>query len=655
MRYTWIRTAIKSLDILRTGDSNRMSRISTRLASGFILGFALIIISSCGGSGGHSESEPQDSAESHAAEPLITSTTGQGLLGPLVGAEVKVYALGDRETPIHSDRTTDADTLSDSGTFSIPLTLLEDDNLYLITVSGGSDIDADDDGIPDESPTENRGTLHLVASGEQLKYREFTVNILTEAVYRKISDTINESTGKDELNELYIHYAGLLLQEDITGDGAIDLTDLLAWNPVTDRDRLMQEWDHVRTCIRDIHADTAESLESEERFNGLFVYRFLYLSEPVEIGPFVVGQLAGDVPLFGSGATMTSGSFSTGYYSESWYTGSLDDNPGLFVTVGDHDADDNSSGDDETGDPGSIDLTRPEYEHFTGGLNLPGTSDKVAVQEHIAFVACGNEGLQIVDAGDPTAPAVIRPTGAPTSMEDIAVFGDHAFIADENAWFVTLDISNLDDPFIVSMWDFPGEAYDVAIDGDYAYMATGISGVKTLDISDPAAPVLAGSGDTPGFALSIALAGDYAYAADVDSGLAVIDIHNPIDPFAIHQLPVEGGCWDVAIFEELAVLAAGSAGLQVVDISTPEAPVIISRITAPQSAYIQIRLHPSGQYAVVRDLTANLEIIDISDPYQPTVVETITVPGGANDFAIAGDFLYITNGQGLLLYRVTGV
>jgi hypothetical protein len=99
----------------------------------------------------------------------VPSVTGQAILGPLAGATVNVYAYNNLATPIHSTTTTDSTLLSEAGRFSVPESLLDDNQLYVVKITGGEDIDADDDGVIDVLPTTNQGSLHLTAMGSQLK------------------------------------------------------------------------------------------------------------------------------------------------------------------------------------------------------------------------------------------------------------------------------------------------------------------------------------------------------------------------------------------------------------------------------------------------------------------------------------------------------
>lgn len=75
-----------------------------------------------------------------------------------------------------------------------------------------------------------------------------------------------------------------------------------------------------------------------------------------------------------------------------------------------------------------------------------------------AFVACGFEGLQIIDVGTPSAPVAVA--------------------------FLTM----------------PGRTTDVAVSRGHAYVANGYSGLKVIDVSAPTRPVEVDCAETPGCA-----------------------------------------------------------------------------------------------------------------------------------------------------------
>ena len=114
-------------------------------------------------------------------------------------------------------------------------------------------------------------------------------------------------------------------------------------------------------------------------------------------------------------------------------------------------------------------------------LNLFGYSEDILVDENrsVAFVACGSEGLKIVDY---------------------------------------TNIANLN---VVGEIKTGGYAYELYYENNKIYMTTKSAGLQIIDVSNVADPKLVGTVDT-NYALGIEVKGNYILLADEEEGLIVI-------------------------------------------------------------------------------------------------------------------------------------
>lgn len=62
----------------------------------------------------------------------------------------------------------------------------------LVTVSGGQDIDVDDDGLLDANPTKNNGVIHGFAKVGDLKNGDVNITVLTDIVYNNVSNLCSD-------------------------------------------------------------------------------------------------------------------------------------------------------------------------------------------------------------------------------------------------------------------------------------------------------------------------------------------------------------------------------------------------------------------------------------------------------------------------------
>lgn len=113
-------------------------------------------------------------------------------------------------------------------------TAVADDQLYLVTVSGGYDEDATDkDGAVDSVGTLVSTPIHAILTGAQIKGKTGKVSLLTEALYQSVAARGDTSAQSSESVTALLNESSALLVDDINGDGSVDYTDVLAWSHFT--------------------------------------------------------------------------------------------------------------------------------------------------------------------------------------------------------------------------------------------------------------------------------------------------------------------------------------------------------------------------------------------------------------------------------------
>ncbi len=179
------------------------------------------------------------------------------LYGPVAGANVTVTELRSASTVVNEAeswadgylRETFGDEQWDSfsallkflfyGVLTPGTGALDDDALYLVTASAGSDVDAGDrNGLPDEVFTPVQGEWRAIMTGAQLKSVGAKVSALTEAAYLWIQPELGS------LDDIQVTYnldrlAQSLLLDDLSGDQRIDAWDLLLWSRSANADALV--------------------------------------------------------------------------------------------------------------------------------------------------------------------------------------------------------------------------------------------------------------------------------------------------------------------------------------------------------------------------------------------------------------------------------
>jgi hypothetical protein len=178
--------------------------------------------------------------------PLLNACLYVELTGSVSGAEVRVTELrsGKQIGGVYTS-TTLADEQQKYGALEwnsfgptlkllllgrteLPVEQFENDKLYLVTASGGVDMDWNDDGVMDDVGTPIDGELYGVYTGSQLKKKGVRLNILTDGIYRLVKGelgALNNTQLRQRLDELASETVG-----DLNKDGKSSYADAISWS-----------------------------------------------------------------------------------------------------------------------------------------------------------------------------------------------------------------------------------------------------------------------------------------------------------------------------------------------------------------------------------------------------------------------------------------
>ncbi|MBL4665965.1 MAG: hypothetical protein JKY04_01210 [Sneathiella sp.] len=189
-------------------------------------------------------------------ELIVFEKAGKAILGPVVNAGVKVFAIGDTTTPIYETRTTNSSDLQLAGLIPLPSNNIVDENtLYLVTVTKGKDIDANDDGVLDTKPTSVNGTFHGIFKGSHILSGNWNVSAVTDAIYYRIKILLEFGASEQSILDEINYRTRLLIGEDITGDNRIDIDDLIQWHPINNKSAFRRSDNQLNNLITKIHSN----------------------------------------------------------------------------------------------------------------------------------------------------------------------------------------------------------------------------------------------------------------------------------------------------------------------------------------------------------------------------------------------------------------
>jgi hypothetical protein len=192
-----------------------------------------------------------------------------------------------------------------------------------------------------------------------------------------------------------------------------------------------------------------------------------------------------------------------------------------------------------------------------GSLAVGGYADKVAAEGTLAMIGTG-EFVTIVDVSDPCRPLARAAWRSQAPVLGLALSQGLGFVACGSQGLVVLNA----DGTVLSALDTPGVAHGVAMSGSIAYVADGPAGIQVVDLHDPRAPLGLATFAAPGPVYAAVASGNDLYVAG-SFGLWRLDVTVPGSAVlrAASAIPSHG--------VSLAVLAPA------VLVADPEAGVLI--------------------------------------------------------------------------------
>jgi hypothetical protein len=307
------------------------------------------------------------------------------------------------------------------------------------------------------------------------------------------------------------------------------------------------------------------------------------------------------------------------------------------------------------------DVTICEHPEKIGFVPLPVGSYDVDVVGDLAYVACGESGLQIVNVHDPENPQYLGSLGVVDPLSiffDIQVVGDLAYMLRANSihgneGVVIANVAYPTAPYLVNTLTVDSDiVYDLCVSGDHLYLGATDKGLLVADVSNIASPAFTSSYVEQDFLpRAVAAAGNYAYVLDSYFGLRVMDITTTPYPTLLSTVDLPGGAFQVVLDGSLAYVADDAGGLQIVDVADPAAAEIIGSILPFGN---QVDVDIQGNHAYLASPTMGLQIVDVTDPTNPVQRGTVNPPGSNTAVAVDGDYAYVASQyDGLQVVNIT--
>jgi len=343
---------------------------------------------------------------------------------------------------------------------------------------------------------------------------------------------------------------------------------------------------------------------------------------------------------------------------------------------------------------------------IVANLPLPGWASDVAISGDLAYVACQDGGLQIVDISNPVSPTLIGSLVTGTKVARVKPFDHYVLMSENGLTLDVVDVQNPSNPVVVGSIKLPGSIQEIAVKDGYAYVADysnwltppprSPGGLRVVDVSDPTNPRLVARSESPEGLRTGLISGDYFFAVS-NKRIGIVDISTPTVPSIVGQWePSDPPIWNAALSGDYLYVTLDDYKLLVLDISDPVHPREVNSIfinargritlagdlliTAHRGLYQQAidivdisapsfprliggahwRSAPSGlaisgKHLFLADWSAGLTVIDISEPHGPHILGSLEIPVDSSPgcLEIIGDFAYLKTGKCLHIIDIS--
>lgn len=312
----------------------------------------------------------------------------------------------------------------------------------------------------------------------------------------------------------------------------------------------------------------------------------------------------------------------------------------------------------------------------------------VAVSSHYAYLACGGDGLRVIDLSSMQMVASIDSLyyGFRTSIS-----GDYVYInyGDPNCPLAAVDVSNPLSPQTVGIYYPPANIINFTILEDRAFVADNTHGIRAVDISNPAAMHEDFAYSRTGIDLGVVVSGDYAYVREYFK-LKIINIADLANPYEVGYFESSWNCRDYNLRGNIAYLLNSSdTALYAVDISNVATPTLLGSYTTPDDVHYTLGLYDHyayitenygirilditnpqsmtqvgyyncelprniltvyDHYLIFNQVDHSVNVLDLTDPVNPAVIESFILEEYPYDAKVVGNLTYIVSPSYLWIY-----
>jgi hypothetical protein len=267
---------------------------------------------------------------------------------------------------------------------------------------------------------------------------------------------------------------------------------------------------------------------------------------------------------------------------------------------------------------------------------------------HLMFVATGQDGVEVLDILDKTAPEYLSRFESFGQAYKVDVRYPDIYIADLTGGVIRADFSNPDSLVEHGLFNIDINANDVAVSGDLVFVADQ-NGLVILDNSSP---------DSLGFlyrSSGVFNGANYVVARDDTVFLTnteylyIIDAVNPSAPVPVFSYPTPGTARAVAVIDTFAFIADGAEGVIALSISNAANPRFLARFDL--GAAIVSTVDATDSTIFVGSYSGDIVALDYSLPDTLRSISSFNTSVGINELHYDYPYLFAATSESVYILR----
>ncbi|MHA1186282.1 MAG: hypothetical protein ACTSSK_05320 [Candidatus Heimdallarchaeota archaeon] len=263
---------------------------------------------------------------------------------------------------------------------------------------------------------------------------------------------------------------------------------------------------------------------------------------------------------------------------------------------------------------------------------------RITISDHIAYLSMNNHGFTIFNVTDPNDIVVWVEEYDLTTVNHIEVF-DETFYVARDSGIEIFNHSSEGSPAPKGTYSGGEDYLETCINENILFIADGRNGVDILNVTNENTPGFVANIEAPfdGWIWSITFKDNYIYIVDAPNGLKVYNVTDASNPIKVLEYGIVGYAFDLTVDDDVAYISNGNITLSTVDVADSNNPFGLGQWDG-YTFTTQIEYY--GGYIFVLDMLGIL-VFDVTDPSNPELHMNITGSSFAQKFYVYNNTLYI--------------